>query len=90
MPGVAVRLRVSDDSTAASLLPRMLIVTLVSGFWVDPQVAAARAGAGVPINTLAADDERRVRFGWLHGLSSTLMAVTTLGGLVLCYWETRE
>lgn len=72
------------------LVGAMLATTLVSGFWLDPQVAAARAGAGVPLSTLAADDARRVRFGWLHGLSTTLMAVTTLGGLVLCYWETRE
>jgi len=72
------------------LVGAMLLTTLVSGFWLDPQVAAVRAGAGVPINTLAANDDRRVRFGWLHGLSTTLMAVTTLGGLVLCYWETRE
>ncbi len=49
----------------------------------------ARASA-CPIRTLAPDDARRVRFGRLHGLSTTLMAVTALGGLVLCYWETRE
>ena len=29
-------------------------------------------------------------FGRLHGLSTALMAATVLGGLVLCYWETRE
>ncbi len=72
------------------LVSAMLATTLASGFWVDPQIAAMRAGVGVPISTLAPGDARRVRFGWLHGLSTTLMAVTALGGLVLCYWETRE
>lgn len=72
------------------LVSAMLGVTLVTGFWVDPQIASMRASVGVPIRTLAPDDERRVRFGRLHGLSTTLLAVTALGGLVLCYWETRE
>ena len=49
-----------------------------------------RTSVGVSISTLAPDDARRVRFGRLHGLSTLLMVVTTLGGLVLCYWETRE
>ena len=68
----------------------MLAVTLVTGLWVDPQIAAMRASIGMPIGTLAPDDARRAQFGRLHGLSTTLMAMTVLGGLVLCYWETRE
>ncbi len=72
------------------LVSAMLGVSLVTGFWVDPQIASMRASIGVPISTLMPDDARRVRFGRLHGLSTALMAVTTLAGLVLCYWETRE
>ena len=72
------------------LVSAMLGVSLVTGFWVDPQIASMRASVGVPIGTLAPDDARRVRFGRLHGLSTTLMAVTALAGLALCYWETRE
>jgi len=72
------------------LVSAMLGVTLFAGLWVDPQIASMRAQVGVPIRTLAPDDARRVQFGRLHGLSTTLLAVTALGGLVLCYWETRE
>ena len=72
------------------LVSAMLGVTLVTGFWVDPQIASMRSSVGVPIATLAPDDARRVRFGQLHGLSTALMAATALAGLVLCYWETRE
>jgi putative copper export protein len=72
------------------LVAAMLGVSLVTGFWVDPQIASMRTSVGVSISTLAPDDGRRVRFGRLHGLSTLLMVVTTLGGLVLCYWETRE
>ena len=72
------------------LVAAMLGVSLVTGFWVDPQIASMRTSVGVSIATLAPDDARRVRFGRLHGLSTMLMVVTTLGGLVLCYWETRE
>lgn len=80
-PGFGVRL---------VLVSAMLGTTLLSGFWVDPQIASMRASVGVPMGTLAPDDARRVRFGRFHGLSTMLMAVTTLGGLALCYWETRE
>ena len=72
------------------LVGAMLGITLTAGFWVDPQIAAMRTTIGVPVRTLAPDDARRVRFGQLHGLSTALMAATALGGLVLCYWETRE
>lgn len=72
------------------MVTAMLAVTLVTGLWVDPQIASMRASIGMPIGTLAPDDARRAQFGRLHGLSTTLMAMTVLGGLVLCYWETRE
>jgi hypothetical protein len=45
---------------------------------------------GVPVASLAPSDPRRVAFGRLHGVSTALMGVGILGGLVLCYWETRE
>ena len=80
-PGFGVRL---------VLVSAMLGISLVTGLWVDPQIASMRDSAGVPISTLAPDDARRVRFGQLHGVSTTMMAVTALAGLALCYWETRE
>ncbi len=72
------------------LVSSLLAVSLIGGFWVDPQIAALRAQIGAPVQTLDATDPRRARFGQLHGLSTALMAATAAGGLVLCYWETRE
>jgi hypothetical protein len=80
-PGFGVRL---------VMVTAMLGVSLATGLWIDPQIASLRASVGMPIGTLAPDDARRVQFGRLHGLSTALMAVTILGGLALCYWETRE
>ena len=68
----------------------MLTTTFAAGVWVDPEIAAMRAAIGAPVRSLPEGDERRARFGRLHGLSTVLMAVTALGGLALCYWETRE
>jgi hypothetical protein len=72
------------------LVSAMLATSILSGFVVDPRIASMRAEIGVPVRSLAPDDARRVRFGQLHGLSTALMAAAALGGLVLCYWETRE
>jgi len=77
-------------SARLAIIGLMLAATLTAGFWVDPQIASMRAGLGVPVRSLPADDMRRLAFGRLHGISTSLMAVTILGGLVLCYWETRE
>ena len=68
----------------------MLALGVASGAFVDPQIAAMRAESTVPIRSLAPDDPRRQQFGRLHGMSTALMAVTAVCGLVLCYWETRE
>jgi hypothetical protein len=72
------------------IIAAMLTTTLAAGTWVDPEIAMMRATLGVPVRSLASDDARRVRFGRLHGISTALMALTAMGGLVLCYWETRE
>lgn len=73
-----------------AVVSTMLAASVVSGLLVTPQIAAIRDEVGAPMDTLAPTDARRARFGQLHGLSTALMAVTVIGGLVLCYWETRE
>jgi hypothetical protein len=80
-PGFAARL---------VIVTGMLVTTLAAGAFVDPQIASMRAAIGVPIRSLTPNDARRTQFGRLHGISTALMAITALGGLVLCYWETRE
>jgi hypothetical protein len=72
------------------LVSAMLALGVAAGAFVDPQIAAIRAESLVPIRSLAPDHPQRQRFGRLHGISTALMAVTAVCGLVLCYWETRE
>jgi uncharacterized membrane protein len=68
----------------------MLAAMLVSGLWVDRRVAAMRREIGAPVASLAPGDARRVAFGRLHGLSTTLLLFATAGGVLLVYWETRD
>ena len=68
----------------------MLTASLVSGLVVDRRIADLRTAIGRPVSSLPAEDPRRVAFGRLHALSTSLMGVAVAGGLLLCYWETRE
>jgi uncharacterized membrane protein len=68
----------------------MLAAMLVSGFGVNPRVAAMRREIGRPVSSLAPDDARRVAFGRLHGASTLLLLFVTAGGVLLVYCETRD
>jgi uncharacterized membrane protein len=68
----------------------MLAATLATGAWIDPDIASLRTEIGVAVASLPEHDPRRVRFGRLHALSTTLMAVVAAGGLLLLYLETRD
>jgi uncharacterized membrane protein len=72
------------------LLGLMLALTVYSGRVLAPRLDQIQSQVAGPINQLAANDPRRVEFDGLHGLSSTLVTVTLIGGLVLLGWETRE
>lgn len=74
----------------AAIVGAMLAASLLSGFVVDRRISALREAIGAPVASLAASDPRRVSFGRLHALSTLLMATGIAGGLVLCFWETRE
>ncbi|HEY8535902.1 MAG TPA: DUF4149 domain-containing protein [Vicinamibacterales bacterium] len=80
-PGFGVRV---------AIVSVLIALSLISGLYIDPEIAALRRAAGVPMQELDAADPRRVRFNTLHGLSTALMTAGALGGLVLCFWETRE
>jgi hypothetical protein len=60
------------------------------GFSILPRVNAIQAQVTGPVSALAATDARRAQFDQLHGLSNILFSITAIGGLALCYWETRE
>ena len=68
----------------------MLVMMLATGFYVIPQVNAIQAGVTGPVSELAETDARRVEFNRLHGLSNILFSITAIGGLALCFWDTRE
>jgi uncharacterized membrane protein len=68
----------------------MLAATIVSGVIVDPAIARRREAIGVPVASLAPTDPRRADFGRLHAISTALLGLGVIGGLILCYWETRE
>lgn len=68
----------------------MLATTLLSGLWVDRRIADVRRAVGAPIGSLAPGDERRVAFGRLHALSTALMGLGALGGLVLLFLDSRD
>jgi hypothetical protein len=64
--------------------------TLYAGLVLTGQIDDLQKQIGVSVATLAASDPRRVSFGRLHGLSTGLMALTAVGGLILLYWEAKE
>jgi hypothetical protein len=59
----------------------------LSYFWLTPQLAALRAGAGGTIGQLAEGDPGLARFEWLHELSRSLYVAAALIALVCCLWD---
>jgi hypothetical protein len=68
----------------------MLLLSVIGGELVDARIARLRDAIGVPVASLPTDDARRAEFGRLHAVSTALFGAAALGGLALCYWETRE
>jgi uncharacterized membrane protein len=68
----------------------MLAVALYSGVVIAGRIERLQRDIGTPVSALREDDPRRVRFGRLHGLSTTLMLVNVVGGLALVFLEIGE
>ncbi|HEX8028769.1 MAG TPA: DUF4149 domain-containing protein [Vicinamibacterales bacterium] len=68
----------------------MLVMMMAIGVYIIPAVNEIQAGVSGPVSALATDDVRRMEFDRLHGLSNILFSITAIGGLALCWWETRE
>ena len=68
----------------------MVLLMMAMGFYIIPGIDAIQAQVTGPVSALAESDARRVEFDRLHGLSNILFSITALGGLALCWWETRE
>jgi uncharacterized membrane protein len=74
----------------AGIVAVMLALSLYSGLVLSPQIERMQSEVGVSVRSLPDTDPRRARFGRLHGLSTTLMLVNMVGGLVLLYWHARD
>jgi Ca2+/Na+ antiporter len=72
------------------IMALMLIMMMITGFFLIPQVDALQAGVQGPMAALPDTDPRRLEFNRLHGLSNILFSMTAIGGLALCWWEARE
>ncbi|HWN87281.1 MAG TPA: DUF4149 domain-containing protein [Vicinamibacterales bacterium] len=72
------------------LVVAMLLVAAYSGLAVLTEIDAIQQEVGSLPSKLPASDPRRIRFDELHQLSTRLMMVNLLGGLVLLYWEAAE
>ena len=72
------------------IMAMMLVMMMVTGFYLIPEVDALQAQVSGPMSELPDTDPRRVEFNRLHGLSNILFSITAVGGLALCWWEARE
>jgi len=68
----------------------MLAATAYAGIVVTGQIHEVQRTMNVPPSSLPENDPRRIEFGRLHGLSTSLQLVPLLGGLALIYWELKE
>ena len=72
------------------IMALMLLLMMYIGFYLLPGVDAIQSAVQGPMSALPETDPRRAEFDRLHGLSNILFSLTALGGLALCFWETRE
>lgn len=68
----------------------MLSMMAATGAYIIPRVNAIQAQVSGPVSALAASDPLRAEFDRLHGTSNLLFMITAVGGLALCFWESRE
>lgn len=72
------------------IMAAMMVMMMYVGFFLLPGINAIQAQTQGPMTALPVTDPMRVEFDRLHGLSNLLFSMTALGGLALCFWETRE
>ena len=68
----------------------MLAATAWSGIVIGPQLTSAQTEIGGLPSSLPESDERRMAFGRLHRLSTTLQMLPLAGGLALLFWELKD
>jgi hypothetical protein len=68
----------------------MLAATAYSGLILSPRIERLQQSAGVAPSSLPQTDPRRMEFGRLHGLATSVQFVPLIGGLVLLFFESRD
>jgi hypothetical protein len=68
----------------------MLATTAYAGIVVAGRIRDIQRVIRVAPSSLPESDPRRIEFGRLHGLSTSLQLVPLMGGLALMYWELKE
>ncbi len=74
----------------ALLISAMLAVNAYSAHVVLPEAEGLRRAMAAPIAEAPTDDPRRLRFDYLHRLSTTLVTTIAVAGIALAAWESRE
>jgi hypothetical protein len=68
----------------------MLAATVYSGVIVSNRIQALQHAIGAAPSSLPVTDSRRAEFGRLHALSTALLAIPVLGGLILIGLELKD
>jgi hypothetical protein len=68
----------------------MLAATAASGLVIAPRIARIQSGTPVAPSSLPETDPRRVEFGRLHGISTSIQFVPLVGGLFLLFRELKD
>jgi uncharacterized membrane protein len=76
--------------TRMAIIIAMLVLTAYSGVPLTRHVQSVQSSVVGPISALPDADARKVEFNRLHRLSTTLMMINIVGGLLLVYWEASE
>jgi hypothetical protein len=74
----------------AGVLLLMLAASIYAGVVVAGRISQLQAAIGVAPSSLPDTDPRRIEFGRLHLLSTSLQLVPLLGGLALILWELKD
>ena len=77
----ALRLSVCAIMTTAAMWTGIVLV---------PRIQDAQRTLGTSPSTLPETDPRRIEFGRLHGLSTSLQLVPLIGGLALLFFELKD
>ena len=73
-----------------ALIAIMVALTMYSDMVAARRIDELQAQVSGPMSQLPPNDDRRIEFDRLHGLSASLILAAIGGGLVLLGWETRE